>query len=98
MEPATDHANRAHPRFLGLQFINDRVVRVLSGATARRRFIPMFAAVMRVTALLATMLHGIEVTIWALSPSRWFTRRQGCNAVFAQRNDQLRSREPLLGN
>jgi hypothetical protein len=33
---------------------------------ARRRFIPMFAAVMGVTALLATILHGIEVTIWAL--------------------------------
>src|ERR1700736_2155991 len=51
---------------LGLQFINDRVVRVLSGAMARRRFIPLFAAVMGVTALLATILHGIEVTIWAL--------------------------------
>jgi hypothetical protein len=41
----------------GLQFINDGVVRVLSGAVARRRFIPMFAAVMGVTALLATILH-----------------------------------------
>ena len=51
---------------LGLQFINDRVVRVLSGAMARRRFIPLFAAVMGVTALLATILHGVEVTIWAL--------------------------------
>jgi hypothetical protein len=49
----------------GLQFINDQVVRVLSGAMARRRFIPMFAAVMSVTALLATILHGIEVVIWA---------------------------------
>jgi hypothetical protein len=51
---------------LDLQFINDGVVRVLSGAMARRRFIPMFTAVMGVTALLATILHGIEVTIWAL--------------------------------
>jgi hypothetical protein len=51
---------------LGLQFINDGVVQILSGAMARRRFIPMFAAVMGVTALLATILHGIEVTIWAL--------------------------------
>jgi hypothetical protein len=31
---------------LDLQFINDGVVRVLSGAMARRRFIPMFTAVM----------------------------------------------------
>jgi hypothetical protein len=51
---------------LGLQFINDRVVRILSGAMARRRFMPMFTVVMGVTALLATILHGIEVTIWAL--------------------------------
>ena len=52
---------------LGLQFINDGVVRILSGAMARRRFIPMFTAVMGVTALLATILHGIEVTIWAVA-------------------------------
>jgi hypothetical protein len=51
---------------LGLQFINDGVVQILSGAMARRRFIPMFAAVMGVTALLAAILHRIEVTIWAL--------------------------------
>jgi hypothetical protein len=50
---------------LGLQFINDGVVRLLSGAMARRRFIPMFAAVMGVTALSATLLHGVEVVIWA---------------------------------
>src|SRR5260370_41249393 len=76
---------------LGLQFINDRVVRVLSGAMARRRFIPLFAAVMGVTALLATILHGVEVTIWALVyRHRRFTQRQGCDAVFAQRNDKLR--------
>src|SRR4029077_2520410 len=52
---------------LGLQFINDGVVRILSGAMARRRFIPMFTAVMGVTALLSTILHGIEVTIWAVA-------------------------------
>jgi hypothetical protein len=49
----------------GLQFINDGVVHLLSGALARRRFIPMFSAVMGVTTLLATILHGIEATIWA---------------------------------
>ena len=50
---------------LGLQFINDRVVRILSGAMARRRFMPMFTVVMGVTALLATVLHGIEAATWA---------------------------------
>jgi hypothetical protein len=52
---------------LGLQFINDRVVRLLSGPVTRRRFMPIFVAVMGVTVLLATVLHGIEATIWALA-------------------------------
>jgi hypothetical protein len=52
---------------LGLQFINDRVVRVLSGPATRRRFMPIFVAVMGVTVLLATVLHGVEATIWALA-------------------------------
>ncbi len=50
---------------LGLQFVNDGVVRVLSRVVERRRFMPVFAVVMGITALLATVLHGIEVTIWA---------------------------------
>jgi hypothetical protein len=51
----------------GLQFINEAVVRVLSGAAGRRLFAPMFWAVMGITALLATILHGLEAAIWALS-------------------------------
>lgn len=51
----------------GLQFINYGVVRVLSGVAARRSFVPAFAAIMGATALFATILHGVEVTIWALA-------------------------------
>src|ERR1700739_1498880 len=45
---------------IGLGLINESVVRVLSGAMERRRFLAKFALVMGVTALLATVLHGIE--------------------------------------
>jgi hypothetical protein len=50
---------------LGLGLINERVVQVLSGAMDRRHFTVVFAVVMGATALLATILHGIEGTIWA---------------------------------
>jgi hypothetical protein len=50
---------------LGLGLINERVVRALSGAMDRRHFTVVFAVVMGATALLATILHGIEGTIWA---------------------------------
>jgi hypothetical protein len=48
---------------IGLGLINDGVGRVLSGE--RRHFMPMFAAVMGVIVLLATILHGTEAAIWA---------------------------------
>ena len=50
---------------IGLGLINESVVRFLSGAMERRRFLAKFAVVMGVTALLATLLHGIEAAIWA---------------------------------
>ncbi len=34
---------------------------------ARHSFVPAFAAIMGATALFATILHGIEVTMWALA-------------------------------
>jgi hypothetical protein len=49
----------------GLGLIHERVSHVLSGAVERRGFLPKFAVVMSVTALLATLLHGIEGGIWA---------------------------------
>ena len=49
---------------IGLGLINESVVRVLSGAMARRRFLAA-VVVMGVTALLATVLHGIEAATWA---------------------------------
>ena len=45
---------------IGLGLINESVVRVLSGAMERRRFMPTFAVVMGLAALLATVLHRIE--------------------------------------
>jgi hypothetical protein len=50
---------------LGLAFIDQRVVRVLSGIVGRRRFIPLFAVVVGAAALLATVLHAAEAGIWA---------------------------------
>ena len=50
---------------LGLGLINERVVRSLTGAMDRRHFTMVFAVVMGATALLVTILHGIEGTIWA---------------------------------
>ena len=48
----------------GLQCIHDRV------ASQRRHFIPMFAVVMGVIVLLVTLLHAIEVAIWAAAYHR----------------------------
>ena len=50
---------------IGLGLINQSVVRVLSGAMERRRFLAKFAVVMGVTALSASVLHGIEAATWA---------------------------------
>ena len=36
-------------------------------ATARRRFVPMFIAVIGRAALLATVLHGLEAGLWAVA-------------------------------
>jgi MFS superfamily sulfate permease-like transporter len=49
----------------GLALIGERVVEALSESTDRRRFMLKFAMVMGGTALLATILHGIEAGIWA---------------------------------
>jgi hypothetical protein len=48
----------------GLGLIHERVLYALGGAVERRGFLPKFAVVMSVTALLATILHGIEAVIW----------------------------------
>jgi hypothetical protein len=50
---------------IGLGLINQSLVPVLSGAMERHRFMPAFAVLMGVTALLATVLHGIEAATWA---------------------------------
>jgi MFS superfamily sulfate permease-like transporter len=50
---------------LGLGLINERVIRVLSGATKPRRLLLMFAVVMGVVAMLAIVLHAVEGAAWA---------------------------------
>jgi hypothetical protein len=50
---------------IGLGFINESVVRVLSAALPHRRFMPAFAVGMGAVVLLATALHGIEAATWA---------------------------------
>jgi hypothetical protein len=52
---------------IGLAFISKSVFPALSGALERHRFMPTFAALMGVTALLATALHGIEAATWAIA-------------------------------
>jgi hypothetical protein len=51
----------------GLALIAERMVGVLSVSHAGRNFTVRFAAVMGATALLATVLHGIEGAIWAVA-------------------------------
>jgi hypothetical protein len=52
---------------LGLMLIYREVVRIVNIAVVRRRFFPMFVVVMGSVALLATVLHGLESTLWALA-------------------------------
>ena len=54
---------------LGLGFINANVLRIFSVVKNHRNFLTIFCVVMGVTVLLATMLHGLEATIWALAYS-----------------------------
>ncbi len=49
----------------GLGFLHERVVRVVSRIIERRHFTALFAAVMGVVVLLATLLHAIEGGVWA---------------------------------
>ena len=51
----------------GLALIGERVVDVLSVSEGGRNLTTRFAAVMGATALVATLLHGIEGVIWAVA-------------------------------
>lgn len=50
---------------LGLGLINRRVTRVTSRAEERRFPTATFALIMGATTLSATVLHGVEASIWA---------------------------------
>ena len=49
---------------IGLGFINAQVIRALSRVQGRRNYLPIFAVVMGITTLLATVLHGLEASMW----------------------------------
>lgn len=50
---------------IGLGFINAKVVQVLAAVKDNRHFVYVFALVMGITTVLATLLHAIEAGIWA---------------------------------
>ena len=52
---------------VGLMIIFREAVRIMGIAVVRRRFAPMFIVVMGMVALHATVLHGLEGTLWAAS-------------------------------
>jgi len=52
---------------LGLGLINENVVRRLEGAVGRRYYMGRFAVAMSITILLATCLHALEATLWAVA-------------------------------
>jgi hypothetical protein len=51
----------------GLALINSLVMGALGPIKDHRKFFLMFVMVMGVTALLATVLHALEATIWAFT-------------------------------
>lgn len=50
---------------IGLGFLNVKMLQLLSIAKEHRYFVYVFAVVMGITTILATLLHGIEAGIWA---------------------------------
>jgi hypothetical protein len=52
---------------VGLILIDRKVVVVLVHASARHRSLSWFVIVMGITAILVTILHGIEGMVWALA-------------------------------
>jgi hypothetical protein len=80
----------------GLALIGGKFVAVLGESSDARNFIPKFALVIGSTALLATVLHGIECDLGrSLSRSRCLARQQVRDALFTQRDDDLRPCEPI---
>jgi len=52
---------------IGLGFINVKVVQLLNVVKEERYFVYVFALVMGVTVVLATVLHGVEAGVWAVA-------------------------------
>ena len=49
----------------GLGIFTEKVEHILSRLKSRRRFTSIFAIVMSVTVVIATILHGVEGAVWA---------------------------------
>lgn len=52
---------------IGLGMINLRMIRILTLVKESRRFLYVFALVMGVTSILATLLHAAEAGMWAVA-------------------------------
>jgi hypothetical protein len=52
---------------LGLAFVQEKVVHVLTRSLDLNRALFSFAVIMAITALLATSLHGVEAITWAVA-------------------------------
>lgn len=51
---------------IGLAVINERIVQLTAGLKSSRNFLTLFALVMGITTLLATLLHAAEAAMWAV--------------------------------
>jgi hypothetical protein len=91
---------------LGLGLINQRAIRVASGAIARHHPTSAFVLVVGTATLLATILHGIEAAIWAAAyrvlgalPDLKSAMLYSLNAVtsYGHANLSLEARWQLMG-
>jgi hypothetical protein len=90
----------------GLALIGGKFVAVLGESLNARGFIPKFALVIGSTALLATVLHGIESAIWAVayrilgaSPDNRFAMLYSLSAMatYGHANLYLKDQWQLMG-
>jgi hypothetical protein len=90
----------------GLALIGGKFVAVLGKSLDARNFIPKFALVIGGTALLATVLHGIESAIWAAAyrvlgalPDNRFAMLYSLSAMttYGHANRYLKDQWQLMG-
>lgn len=55
---------------IGIGFINVKVIALMAVVKDRRHYLTIFAIVLGIAVLFATLLHGLEAMIWAMA--YWF--------------------------